>query len=157
MKKFGIDAVLIAAFLAICAWPSLASLGPSFVNPADRMEVADRGPTAAERDTYAQQARIEVQEWRVEIDRLSADARARSARAWKTASEDLNASWIRTRDASDRLRQAGKAGWNSARDTYNEAADELLAKWAKLRADEKQARPAGALERAASPNSSEGE
>ncbi|WP_294532717.1 hypothetical protein [uncultured Rhodoblastus sp.] len=135
MKKIGADAILIAAFAAICAWPTLASRAPSVSGAADQIELAEADPAVAEHASYAQKARDEVREWRVEIDRFGDKAKARSAQAWNSASEDLNAAWLKTREASDRLEKAGAERWDSARASYREAADALAAKWTKVRAD----------------------
>jgi uncharacterized membrane protein len=137
MRKIVVYAIVIATFAGTGGWPALASLAPAFPSPAVQVELAEADSASADRDSYAQKARAEVQEWRDEIDRFGERAKVRSAQAWKTASEDLNATWIKTREASDKLQKAGEAGWSSARDSYRKAVDELAAKWTKVRADEK--------------------
>jgi hypothetical protein len=115
----------------------LADIAPSTQNPAAEIELAEAGPAAGDRASYAEKAHAEVKEWRVKLDQFGDSAKTKSTQAWKSASEDLNAAWARTREASSRLETAGAAEWDSAKVSYKQASDALALKWAKVRADVK--------------------
>ncbi|MGO8738898.1 hypothetical protein [Rhodoblastus sp.] len=99
--------------------------------------MAEAGASSADRATYAQKARAELQEWRVKLDRFGESAKAGSNEARKSASEDLNKAWTKARDASARLGTAAAADWESAKASFKKATDELAAMWAKVRAEVK--------------------
>jgi uncharacterized membrane protein len=135
MQKILVRSIVVASFALVGALPAAAGLAPSAPSPA--VQMAEAGPATADRASYAQKARADVQEWRVKLDRFGESAKTDSRAAWKTASEDLNTAWIKAKDASARLETASEAEWNSAKVSYKQASDELAAKWTKVRADVK--------------------
>jgi hypothetical protein len=134
MKRKPVHALVLAAFV-IAGGPALAELAPTSPRPAAPVALAETDPASADQASTAQKARAEVQEWRVKLDAFGESAKTHSSEAWKTASENLNTAWIKTREASTRLEAAAKADWKSAGASYRQASDELAAKWTKVRAD----------------------
>jgi hypothetical protein len=135
MKKTSLHALVLAALVIAGGGPALAELAPTSPRPAAPVELAETGPATADRASTAQKARDEVREWRVKLDAFGESAKTHSSEAWKSASENLNASWIKTREASARLEAAAAADWKSAKASYRQSSDELAAKWTKVRAD----------------------
>ena len=134
MKKLPVHALVLAAFV-LAGGPALAELAPTSPRPAAPVALAETDPAPADQASTTQKARAEVQEWRVKLDAFGESAKTHSSAAWKTASENLNAAWIKTREASARLEAAAAADWKSAGASYRQASDELAAKWTKVRAD----------------------
>jgi hypothetical protein len=134
MKKMPVHALVLAAFV-LAGGPALAELAPTSPRPADPVALAETDPAPTDQASTAQQARAEVREWRVKLDAFGESAKTHSSEAWKSASENLNAAWIKTREASTRLEAAATADWKSARASYRQASDDLAAKWTKVRAD----------------------
>jgi len=137
MKKLLIRSFVIGSIIVTGALPASADLAPAEPRPAAQVEMAESGATTADRTTYAEKARAEVQEWRVKLDQFVESANTGSKEARKTASEDLNKAWTKTKDAAARLETAGAADWEIAKASFQNASDELAAKWAKLRAEKK--------------------
>jgi hypothetical protein len=135
MRKTPVHALVLAAFVLAGGGAALAELAPTSPRPAVPVELAATDPAPADHASVAQKARAEVQEWRIKLDAFGESAKTHSGEAWKTASESLNAAWIKTREASARLEAAAAADWKSARASYTQASDELAAKWTKVRAD----------------------
>jgi hypothetical protein len=135
MKKMPVHAFVVAAFLGAGGGPALAELAPTSPRPAAPVELVETDPAEADQASTAQKARAEVREWRVKLDTFGESAKTHSSEAWKAASENLNAAWIKTREASARLEAAAGADWKSAGASYRQASDELAAKWTKVRAD----------------------
>ena len=137
MKAIRVCSIAIASFAVIGALPAVAGLAPSAPRPAAQVKMAEADASAADRATYAQKARADLQEWRVKLDQFGESAKADSGAARKTASEDLNKAWTKAKDASARLETAGAADWESAKASFKKATDELAAMWAKVRAEVK--------------------
>jgi hypothetical protein len=137
MKKLLIRSFVIGSIIVTGALPASADLAPAEPRPAAQVEMAESGATTTDRATYAEKAHAEVQEWRVKLDQFVESAKTRSKEARKTASDDLNKAWTKTKDAAARLETAGTADWEIAKASFQNASDELAAKWAKLRAEKK--------------------
>jgi hypothetical protein len=135
MKNIPLAALALAAIALTGGAPVLAEKASPV--PAVHAQAAASDSASDARASYSQKTRAEVLEWRDKLDRLSESSKASSREAWKSASEDLNASWIKTKEASARLEALGSASWSSAKISYQQASDALAAKWAKVRADAK--------------------
>lgn len=137
MKAMRICSIVLASFAVTGALPAVAGLAPSAPRPAAQVKMAEADASAADRATYAQKARADLQEWRVKLDQFGKGAKAESDAARKTASENLNKAWTKAKDALARLETAGAADWESAKASFKKASDELAAMWAKVRAEVK--------------------
>jgi hypothetical protein len=134
MKTTPVHALVLAAFV-IAGGPALAEFAPTSPRPAAPAALAETDPPPADQASTAQQARAEVREWRVKLDAFGDSAKTHSSEAWKTASENLNAAWIKTREASTRLEAAAATDWKSAGASYRQASEDLAAKWTKVCGD----------------------
>ena len=137
MKAMRICSIALASFAVTGALPAAAGLAPSAPHPAAQVKMAEADASAADRATYAQKARADLQAWRVKLDQFGERAKAESNAARKTASEDLNKAWTKAKEASARLETAGAADWESAKAAFKKASDQLAALWAKVRAEMK--------------------
>ena len=127
--------IMMASFVLAGAWPAAADLAPSAPRPAAQVQMAEASSSAAvERGAYTQKAREEMQQWRVKLDQFGESAKAGSNDARKAASQDLDAAWAKTKEASARLETAGEADWEMAKVSFKNASDALTATWTKARA-----------------------
>jgi hypothetical protein len=88
--------------------------------------------SASDRDTYAERARSEMQEWRRKLQDFGDSAHAKAKEANKVAVDDLNKAWTRTEAASRRLENAGTDDWRSAKASYKADSHRLTLAWDKV-------------------------
>jgi hypothetical protein len=89
----------------------------------------------AERDSYVQKARDEVQEWQ----RTQHDFRekTRTSEANITTRKHFNTAWTEVEDASRKLETAGAEDWESAKVSFHNASRKLAAVWEKIKSQDK--------------------
>jgi Skp family chaperone for outer membrane proteins len=93
--------------------------------------------SAADRDTYTQMARDEMQEWQRKLQDFSEKAAAKGKRLDNATKNDLNKAWTKAKAASNRLQTAGARGWERAKTSFEEASRELANAWDKIRPEDK--------------------
>ncbi len=103
---------------------------------AGQVQVA-AGDATADRDTYAQKARDEMQQWQRKLHDVGAQAEAKGQEAGNAAGNDLNAAWSKAEAASRKLQAAGAEGWESAKTSYEQASHELAEAWHRIHPDDK--------------------
>lgn len=129
MKIFD-RSIVIASFALVGALPAAAQ-SPTAA-PADRpSQTVSVGASAADRDSYVQQAQGKVRQWRGKLDEFGLKAEKDGKEARKAASADLNKDWNRVKDASAGLKTASAAEWEGAKAAFEKASGELSAAWDK--------------------------
>ena len=101
------------------------------------VQLAAGADSAADRDTYTQKAREEMQEWQRKLHDFSEKAAAKGKQLDNAAENDLNEAWTKAKAASSRLQTAGAEGWESAKTSFEEASRELADAWDKIRPEDK--------------------
>jgi hypothetical protein len=99
--------------------------------------LAANSDLTADRDTYAKQARDEMQEWQRKLHAFRKKAAAKGEETGYAAENDLNKAWTKTEAASRKLQTAGTQGWDSAKTSFEKASGELADAWDKIRPQDK--------------------
>ena len=132
--------------------PGLAVLGPLLLIgligtlPAAGQSIQPTQPTAsfgvaaavdwkAERDTYVQNARDEMQEWQREQHDFR--EKARNAETNIKTRKHFNTAWTEVENASRKLETAGAEDWESAKVSFRKASQKLAAVWEKIKNQDK--------------------
>ena len=129
--------------------PGLAVLGPLLLIgtlPAAAQSVQPTQPTAsfggaaaadwkAERNTYVQKARDEMQEWQRKLHDLREERRNSEANI-KTR-KHFNTAWTEVEEASRKLETAGAENWQSAKVSFHQASQRLAAVWEQIKNQDK--------------------
>jgi hypothetical protein len=124
-----IGALMLIGALAAAADRSIAA------DPQIQL-AADSGPTA-DKDTYTQKARDEMQAWQQKLHDFSENAKAQGQKAGDAAENGLNAAWTKTEEAAQRLQTASADGWERAKISFEQASRELADAWDRIRAPDK--------------------
>jgi carboxypeptidase C (cathepsin A) len=95
------------------------------------------GDSTADRDTYTQRARDEMQEWQRKLHDFSKRAVAKGKEAGSAAENDLNKTWTKAEAASRKLQTVGAEGWVSAKTSFEKASHELADAWHRIRPQDK--------------------
>ena len=123
----------IATGILLLACPLPAGAQPVFhvdaKASAHLIAVDDR---TADKDTYAQKAHDEVQEWRQKLHDFDAKAKADGRELDRTAKTDLDRAWHKTRIAARKLRTVGAEGWDAAKSDYSKASQDLADAWHRI-------------------------
>ena len=93
--------------------------------PVERDAVADR-------QSFTQKAREDLQAWQKTLANFNAGLAAKATTAQAKASKDLNSAWAETKAASDRLETAGENDWTSAKTSFETASHKLALAWHKV-------------------------
>jgi hypothetical protein len=101
------------------------------------VQLAAGADSTADRDTYTQQARDEMQEWQRKLHDFSEKAEAKGKEAGNAVENDLNKAWTKAQAASSKLQTVGAEGWENARTSFEEASHELAEAWRKIHPEEK--------------------
>ena len=88
--------------------------------------------STADRDTYVQKAREELQQWQVKLQDFSDKARTKATKANIAAQSEFNKAWAEADAAAQQLETAGAADWEGAKSTFQEASQKLAAVWQKM-------------------------
>jgi len=116
----------------ICTLPAAAQSNqpPQSATSSKIAAVAD---WKAERDTYVQKARDEVQAWQQKLHDIREKAKTRNSEASITAQNDFNTAWTETDDAFHKLETVRAEDWESAKTSYNKASLKLASIWEKIK------------------------
>jgi uncharacterized membrane protein len=87
----------------------------------------------ADRDTYTQKARDDMQQWQQKLRDFSENAKAKGQQAGNAAENELNAAWTKTQAEAQKLQTAGAEGWQSAKTSYEKASHDLADAWDRVR------------------------
>ena len=101
--------------------------------PTASLRVAAVADSKAERDTYVQKARNEVQEWQRKLHDLREKTRTKNSEANITAQNDFKTAWTEAQDAFHKLETVGAEDWESAKISFNKASQKLAATWEKIK------------------------
>ena len=101
------------------------------------IRVAAGGDATADKDTYTQMARDEMQEWQRKLRDFGDKAEAQGKEAGTAAENDLNKAWTKAEAASRHLQAAGAAGWENAKSSFEQASRELAKTWHKFHPEDK--------------------
>jgi hypothetical protein len=93
--------------------------------------------STADRDTYTQKARNDMQEWQHKLDGFSENAKVNGQKAGEAAGNDLYQAWAQAKDKSSRLQTAGAQDWQSARISYVKATRDLANAWDRIRPEDR--------------------
>jgi hypothetical protein len=100
-------------------------------------QLAASGDATADRDTYTQKARVDIQEWQHKLHEFSASAEANGKEASNTAASDLDNAWSKAEAASWKLQDAGAESWENAKAAYEKASRDLADAWDKVQHGDK--------------------
>ena len=128
--------IVIGPLLLIGALPAAGQATLALGSGAP-VQLAAGADSTADRDTYTQKAREEMQEWQRKLHDFSEKAAAKGKQLDKAAKNDLNKAWTKAKAASSRLQTAGAEGWASAKSSFEEASRELADAWDKIRPEDK--------------------
>ena len=121
---------------SLCILPlGLASMGAALA----QTPAAPAAPAAAQTTTNTgsdAQSYIKTQEprmaaWRKKIKNFNARVATKTTQAGQAAKADLEAGWGALENASTKLSAVGAEGWSGAKATYERAASDMEALWAK--------------------------
>lgn len=107
------------------------------VAPATPAHSVSKGDVKADRDSYTEKARTDVQIWREKLDRFDEKAKARGQTVVSASERDLNTAWTKTASAARKLQTMGAAGWEDTKISYEKASRRLADAWDRIRPGDK--------------------
>ena len=128
--KFLAVAIVVGPLMLIGALPARALDTDAPV----RLTATD---DTTDRDTYAQQARDDMQEWQRKLQAFTKESASGATGAETVAEHDLNVFRIEAEAASRKLQTVSADGWASAKTSYEKASQDLAKAWHKVRPDDK--------------------
>jgi hypothetical protein len=123
--------------MLIGALPATAGQSPLAPGSGAPVRLAADGDSTADRDTYTQKARDQMQEWQRKLHDFREKAEAEGKEVGTAAENDLNKAWTKAEAASRKLQTVGAEGWESARTSFETASHELAEAWHKIHPDDK--------------------
>lgn len=88
-------AIVTGSLTLIDALPATADRSTLTFGSGASVRLADAGGSSADRDTYAQRARDEMQKWQRKLHDFSEKAEAAGKEAGNAAENDLNKAWTK--------------------------------------------------------------
>ena len=129
--------IVIGPLVLLGALPAAAGQSTLALGSGIPIRLAAGGDSTADRDTYTQKARDEMQEWQRKLHDFSEKAAAKGKEAGNAAENDLNEAWTKAEAASRQLQTVGAESWESAKSSFEEASRELAETWHKIRPQDK--------------------
>ena len=130
--------IAIGSLMAIGVLPAAAASQVNFVaGSGGSIRLAAASASTAERDTYTQKARNEMQEWQRKLHDFGGRTQAGASEVHAKATSDLNRAWSETKDASARLETASAEDWARAKTSFRKAADRLAVAWHRVDSEKK--------------------
>lgn len=129
--------IIIGSFLLIGALPAAADQSTLVLGSSSPIRLAASGNSTRDRDTYAQKARDEMQEWQRKLINVNEKVEAKGKEASTAAEKDLQKAWTKADTASHELQTVGAEGWTSAKITFETAFRKLAGAWDKVRPEDK--------------------
>jgi hypothetical protein len=127
--KILIIAIVLGPLTMIDALPAASQSG---LGSGASVRLATARDSTADRETYTQKARNDMQGWQRKLHAFDEKVQARAARAHTTAGDDLNRAWTQAEAASRRLETAGSEDWESAKTSFKRASHKLDLAWRKI-------------------------
>jgi hypothetical protein len=128
-------AMVIGPLVLIGALHAAAGQSTLALGSGAPIQLAAGGDSTADRDTYTQKARDEMQEWQRKLHDFSEKVVAKGKEAGNATENDLHEAWTKAEAASRQLQTAGAEGWESARTYFEKASHELAETWHKIHED----------------------
>ena len=125
-------AMVIGPLVLIGALHAAAGQSTLALGSGAPIQLAAGGDSTADRDTYTQKARDEMQEWQRKLHDLSEKVVAKGKEAGNATENDLHEAWTKAEAASRQLQTVGAEGWESARSSFEKASHELAETWHKI-------------------------
>ena len=125
-------AMIIGPLVLIGALHAAAGQSTLALGSGAPIQLAAGGDSTADRDTYTQKARDEMQEWQRKLHDLSEKVVAKGKEAGNATENDLHEAWTKAEAASRQLQTVGAEGWESARSSFEKASHELAETWHKI-------------------------
>ena len=125
-------AMVIGPLVLIGALHATAGQSTLALGSGAPIQLAAGGDSTADRDTYTQKARDEMQEWQRKLHDLSEKVVAKGKEAGNATENDLHEAWTKAEAASRQLQTVGAEGWESARTSFEKASHELAEAWHKI-------------------------
>ena len=129
--------IVIGPLVLIGTLPAAAGQSTLPLGSGAPVQLAAGGDSTAERDTYTQKARAEMQEWQRKLHDFSEKAAAKGKEAGNAAENDLNEAWTKAEAASRQLQTVGAEGWERAKTSFEKASHELAEAWHKIHPEDK--------------------
>jgi hypothetical protein len=125
-------AMVIGPLVLIGALHAAAGQSTLALGSGAPIQLAAGGDSTADRDTYTQKARDEMQEWQRKLHDFSEKVVAKGKEAGNATENDLHEAWTKAEAASRQLQTVGAEGWESARSSFEKASHELAETWHKI-------------------------
>ena len=135
--KFLTTSIVIGPLMLIGTLPATAAQPPRAIASGAPVRLVASDDAAAGRDTYAQKARDDVEQWQRKLDDFSKRSADEGKEVGNAAERDLNAAWTEADTASRKLQTVGADGWASAQASYEKASHDLAATWHKINPEDK--------------------
>jgi len=124
--------IVIGPLVLIGTLPAAAGQSTLALGSGTPVRLAAGGDSTADRDTYTQRARDEMQEWQRKLHDFSEKVVAKGKEAGNATENDLHEAWTKAEAASRQLQTVGAEGWESARSSLEKASHELAETWHKI-------------------------
>ena len=102
--------IVVGPLMLIGALPAAAGQSALALGSGAPVRLVAAGDSTADRDTYTQKARAEMQEWQRKLHDFSEKAEAKGKEAGNAAENDLNKAWTKAEAASRQLQTVGVEG-----------------------------------------------
>jgi len=130
-------AIVFTPLMLIGVLPALAGQPVSLTPSNAPVRLAADTASTADRDTYMQRAKVELQEWQRKVHDFGEQAKAKGQTASDSTGNELNEAWSKTEAASHRLQTASADGWDSAKISFEKASHNLADAWHKVHPEDK--------------------
>lgn len=130
-------APIIAALALVSVAPAAAQSNPGSGSSASVRVAAAPHDSRADRETYTQKARDDMQEWRRKLHAFGGKVQAKATRVHNSAGDDLDEAWTRAEAASRHLETASSEDWDSAKISFEKASHKLDLAWRKVDTENK--------------------
>jgi len=114
--------IVVGALALIGTLPATAAQSPLGAG----VQLAD---STSDRDTYAHQARDQIQEWRQKLHDVGERAKAEGKELGADAQKELNLAWSKAETASHRLETASAQDWDDAKASFERSSRKLSDAW----------------------------
>jgi hypothetical protein len=126
--------MVIGPLMVMGALPAAGQTGTS---PASGYSVQLAANSAADRDSFTQEAHAKTAEWQRKLGALRDKADANGKAAGNAAEDDVTKAWAKVETAMRRLENAGADGWDDAKSAYQTASNDLAAAWRRHHPEDK--------------------
>jgi hypothetical protein len=124
-----IAAIVAGPLMLIGVLPAAA--GPS-TSSDPPIRLAAGSDSTADRDTYTQKARDDLQEWQRRLHDFGEKAKTDGQKDAAAAQHDLNEAWTKTQAEAHKLQTASAEDWERAKASYEKASQELADAWHRI-------------------------